>query len=144
MLVETPCTGEYFFCFTTLEAVKVTPDLLLWHFEPLTIRFSSSEREGKYISYCKLEIATRSSYKYSMRERTDVQTFKVCLQQTPSKVTWNYMWNLTLRRWITPKYQEIEKRSKIIQVNQFLTWLTRFCIFVVTKTWNDLQPPKTT
>ena len=64
-----------------------------------------------------------------MRERTDVQTFKVWLQQTPSKVTWNYTWNLTLRRWINPKYQEIEKRSKIIQVNQFLTWLTRLCIF---------------
>ena len=64
-----------------------------------------------------------------MRERTDVQTFKVCLQQSPSQVTWNYTWNLTLRRWITPKYQEIEKRSKIIRVNQFLTWLTRLCIF---------------
>ena len=64
-----------------------------------------------------------------MRERTDVLTFKVCLQQRPSKVTWNYTWNLMLRTWITPKYQEIEKRSKIIQVNQFLTWLTRLCIF---------------
>ena len=28
-LVETPCTGEYFFGFSTLEAVKFTPDLLL-------------------------------------------------------------------------------------------------------------------
>ena len=34
-----------------------------------------------------------------------------------------------LRRWITPKYQEIEKRSKSIHVNQFLPWLIRLCIF---------------
>ena len=33
-VVETPCSGEYFFCFTTLEAVKVTPDLLPRLFEP--------------------------------------------------------------------------------------------------------------
>ena len=35
-----------------------------------------------------------------MWERTDVRTFKICLQQRSSKVTWNYTWNLTLKRWI--------------------------------------------
>ena len=33
-----------------------------------------------------------------MWERADVQTFGVCLQQSSSKVTWGYTWNLTLRR----------------------------------------------
>ena len=28
--------------------------------------------------------------------------FKVCLQQRPSKVTWNYTWNLTHRGWFAP------------------------------------------
>ena len=45
-------------------------------------------------------MATRSSYMYSMRERTDVRTLRVCLQQRSSKVTWKYTWNLTLRRCI--------------------------------------------
>ena len=34
-----------------------------------------------------------------MWERTGVGTFKVYLQQRSSKVTWNYTWTLTLRRW---------------------------------------------
>ena len=41
---------------------------------------------------------------YSMRERTDVRTLRVCLQQRSSKVTWNYTWNLTLRRWIVIRF----------------------------------------
>ena len=45
-------------------------------------------------------MATRSSYMYSMRERTDVRTLRVCLQQRSSKVAWKYTWNLTLRRCI--------------------------------------------
>ena len=45
-------------------------------------------------------MATSSSYMYSMRERTDVRTLRVCLQQRSSKVTWKYTWNLTLRRCI--------------------------------------------
>ena len=36
-----------------------------------------------------------------MWQRTDVLTLGVCLQQRSSKVTWNYTWNLTLRRWIS-------------------------------------------
>ena len=51
--------------------------------------------------------ATRSSYNYSMWKRKDVQTFKVCLQQRLSKVTWNYTWNLTLRRWISLRWNSI-------------------------------------
>ena len=30
---------------------------------------------------------------------------------------------------ITPKYQELEKKDKIIQFIQFLAWLTRLCVF---------------
>ena len=44
------------------------------------------------------EIATRSSYKYSMWHRTDVWTLEVCLKQRSSKLMWNHMWNLTLRK----------------------------------------------
>ena len=30
---------------------------------------------------------------------------------------------------ITSKYQELEKKGKIIQLIQFLAWLTRLCLF---------------
>ena len=43
----------------------------------ISIQFSNSEREGKYISQCELEIVTRSSHKYSMWERMGLFTTKV-------------------------------------------------------------------
>ena len=35
-----------------------------------------------------------------MESAPNVRILRLCLQQRSSKVTWNYTWNLTLRRWI--------------------------------------------
>ena len=89
--------------FSVLPHSRRLNSLQIFCFDILNLKlvnFSNSEREGKYISQRELEVATRSSCMYSMLERTDVRTWRVCLQQRSSKVTWNYAWNLTLRRWI--------------------------------------------
>ena len=77
--------------------------LLLRHF--WTLNFSSlKQRKGNNIyKLTQTWNSECSSYKYSMWQRTNVRTLRVCLQQRSSKVTWNYTWNLMLRRWITTK-----------------------------------------
>ena len=84
---------DFFFGFAVSNIPQCPPPfiLLLRHFE--TLNFSSfKQRKGNNI------------YKLTrivMWLRTDVRTFiGVCLQQRSSTGTWNYMWNLTLRRWI--------------------------------------------
>ena len=82
---------------------KIAVILLLRHF--WTLNFSSL-KQWKGNNIYKLTQTWNSecsSYKYSMWQRTNVRTLRVCLQQRSSKVTWNYTWNLTLRRWITTK-----------------------------------------
>ena len=79
---------------------KIALILLLRHF--WTLNFSSlKQRKGNNIyKLTQTWNSECSSYKYSMWQRTNVRTLRVCLQQRSSKVTWNYTWNLTLRRWI--------------------------------------------
>ena len=79
---------------------KIALILLLRHF--WTLNFSSlKQRKGSNIyKLTQTWNSECSSYKYSMWQRTNVRTLRVCLQQRSSKVTWNYTWNLTLRRWI--------------------------------------------
>ena len=80
--------------------LKIALILLLRHF--WTLNFSSlKQRKGNNIyKLTQTWNSECSSYKYSMWQRTNVRTLRVCLQQRSSKVTWNYTWNLTLRRWI--------------------------------------------
>ena len=89
------------FCHTF--GLKIALILLLRHF--WTLNFSSlKQRKGNNIyKLTQTWNSLCSSYKYSMWQRTNVRTLRVCLQQRSSKVTWNYTcntWNLTLRRWI--------------------------------------------
>ena len=79
---------------------KIALILLLRHF--WTLNFSSlKKRKGNNIyKLTQTWNSECSSYKYSIWQRTNVRTLRVCLQQRSSKVTWNYTWNLTLRRWI--------------------------------------------
>ena len=86
------------FCYVL--GLKIALILLLRHF--WTLNFSSlKQRKGNNIyKLTQTWNSECSSYKYSMWQRTNVRTLRVCLQQRSSKVTWNYTWNLTLRRWI--------------------------------------------
>ena len=80
--------------------LKIALILLLRHFWTLNVS-SLKQRKGNNIH--KLTQTWNSDcslYKYSMWQRTNVRTLRVCLQQRSSKVTWNYTWNRTLRRWI--------------------------------------------
>ena len=90
--------------FPVLTHSRRFKSLLIFCFDVLNLKlfdFQTAKREGKR----ELEIATRSSYKYSMWQGTDVRTFKVCLQQRSSKITWTYAWNqLTFRRRIRKKH----------------------------------------
>ena len=86
--------------FDMFLALKSVFILLLRHFWTLNVS-SLKQRKGNNIY--KLTQTWNSecrSYKYSMWQRPNVRTLRVCLQQRSSKVTWNYTWNLTLRRWI--------------------------------------------
>ena len=86
--------------FCHVLGLKIALILLLRHF--WTLNFSSlKQQKGNNIYKLKQTWNSEcSSYKYSMWQRTNVRTLRVCLQQRSSKVTWNYTWNLTLRRWI--------------------------------------------
>ena len=78
---------------------KIALILLLRHFWTLNVS-SLKQRKGNNIyKLTQTWNSECSSYKYSMWQRTNVRTLRVCLQQRSSKVTWNYTWNLTLRRW---------------------------------------------
>ena len=94
---STPCSCRNF-CHVL--GLKIALTLLLRHF--WTLNFSSV-KQWKRNNIYKLRQTWNSkcsSYKYSTWHRTNVRTLLVCLQQKSSKVTWNYTWNLTLRRWI--------------------------------------------
>ena len=89
--------------FCHIFGLKIALILLLRHL--WTLNFSSlKQRKGNNIyKLTQTWNSLCSSYKYSMWQRTNVRTLRVCLQQRSSKVTWNYTcntWNLTLRRWI--------------------------------------------
>ena len=73
-----------------------------------TLNFSSvKQRKGNNIyKLTQTRNSECSSYKYSMWQRTNARTLRVRLQQSSSKVTWNYTWNLTLRRWIKEVFND--------------------------------------
>ena len=85
--------------FCHVLGLKIALILLLRHF--WTLNFSSlKQRKGNNIyKLTQTWNSECSSYKFSIWQRTNVRTVRVCLQQRSSKVTWNYTWNLTLRRW---------------------------------------------
>ena len=86
--------------FCHVLGLKIALILLLRHFWTLNVS-SLKQRKGNNIyKLTQTWNSECSSYKYSMWQRTNVRTLRVCLQQRSSKVTWNYTWNLTLRRWI--------------------------------------------
>ena len=98
---STPCSCRNF-CHVL--GLKIALILLLRHF--WTLNFSSLKQRKRNNNY-KLRQTWNSecsSYKYSTWHRTNVRTLRVCLQQKSSKVTWNYTWNLTLRRWILLRF----------------------------------------
>ena len=94
---STPCSCRNF-CHVL--GLKIALIILLRHF--WTLNFSSLKQRKRNNIYILRQTwnSKCSSYKYSTWHRMNVRTLLVCLQQKSSKVTWNYTWNLTLRRWI--------------------------------------------
>ena len=92
---STPCSCRNF-CHVL--GLKIALILLLRHF--WTLNFSSLKQRNNIYKLTQTWNSKWSSYTYSTWQRTNVRTLRVCLQQKSSKVTWNYTWNLTLRRWI--------------------------------------------
>ena len=82
--VKTPCSSEYF---------SVLPYSRLFHSWSSALIFWTL----KYSSF-KQQKGRKIDKLMCLGVRTDVRTFGVCLQQRSSKATWNYTWNLTLRR----------------------------------------------
>ena len=117
------------FCYVL--GLKIALILLLRHF--WTLNFSSLKKQKGNNIYKLTQTwnSECSSYKYSIWQRTNVQTLRVCLQQRSSKVTWNYTWNLTLRRWIfwwlrvrlniTLSMEVLEPRMNAL-LNRLTTW----------------------
>ena len=132
-LFQTPCSGECFFCSTTLEAVKITPGhprssaLTFWTLNysifkqwkgrkiykltERTLKMTTAQFVEKSVTVNNNSPIQDYVHPYDQTQPTLVQyvgenrcpnRFKVCLQQRPSKVRWNYTWNLTLRGWFAP------------------------------------------
>ena len=74
-----------------------------------------------------------SLYKYSMWQKTNVRTLRVCLQQSSSKVTWNYTWNLTLGGWIHITHQ-IMKRHSMHRIKDHIIFKLSNCCSLWSKT----------
>ena len=92
-----PCSCRNF-CHVL--GLKIALILLLRHFWTLNFWSLKQRKENNIYKLTQTWNSECSSCTYSMWQRTNVRTLRVCLQQRSSKVTWNYTWNLTLRRWI--------------------------------------------
>ena len=85
--------------FCHVLGLKIALILLLRHFWTLNFSSLKQQKGNNIYKLTQTWNSECSSYKYSTWHRTNVRTLLVCLQQKSSKVTWNYTWNLTLRRW---------------------------------------------